>query len=77
MPVCDFCLHRIRGVCEGEKGIMGVWTKCLLEIERSGDFSTPQSRKRFSRAEKREGEGERSLYRILERVVVVIGLSAE
>lgn len=56
---------------------MGVWTKCLLEIERSGDFSTPQSRKRFSRAEKREGEGERSLYRILERVVVVIGLSAE
>lgn len=52
---------------------MGVWTICLLERERTGCFSIPPSRKRFSRAGKsgrrgevrggrrreREGDGER------------------
>ena len=38
---------------------MRVRTKCLLAIERSGHFSTPPSRKRSSRAERRGGEEER------------------
>lgn len=69
----DFCLNKTWGVSKGDKGkkIMEVRTMCLLEIERSGCFPTPLTRKRFSRAgkrrESREKEGE-EIYRVLERV---------
>lgn len=55
VPVTDFCLDKTwAGVYKGDKGkkIIGVWAIYLLERERSGCFSIPPTRKRFSRAGK-------------------------